>query len=575
MFETARAHLSQTTICGIRIGLGLVCGLVLGFCQDPHSPLFDQAFSLTLGSFFCYFGLVLLSATGSLRTKSLILWGLISLCLIALATSLNLGLQSASDRSLRPLFYGLFSPALFILNEFVIAADKANRPLAPYEVYFEEAWKRILQLSLSVLFVGAFWLILNLGVLLFRIIGLRGFASLITDPYFAFISSFVVFALGVHQTDVMPTILKNIRSVLLNLLSFLLPLIAVIIIVFLSGLLFVGIDKLWATKNGANILIGTSLCLVILMNTAYQTGEDNVERTIWPPLKILTRICGPILLCLALLGNYAIWTRIDQYGLTPERCLAAVFLLIVTGYGLGYGFASLRSRPWMLPLEWTNLVMAGVTILLALGLCTPQTNPISLSVTDQLARLSSHRTLPDQFDYQFLATHSGQMGKEALSRLSKSSNPTIARRAKEALADTLASQNPQRVDVEKLPLLVAKSYGGPPHLPKSFVQHRYADHFNLPECLKPTPTSVNCTLILAKIRPDDREQGQVLILSDQILTVMDHTGSDQKTPWQVVGSYHLTPVQTQALLAGKLSTQRPSYDSLDLGDGAVEFRPNF
>jgi len=63
--------------------------------------------------------------------------------------------------------------ALFIAQSLWTAGAIEQRRIASYQSYFETAWKLLVQLKFSALFLGVLWLILALGAQLFKMIGLN------------------------------------------------------------------------------------------------------------------------------------------------------------------------------------------------------------------------------------------------------------------------------------------------------------------------------------------------------------------------------------------------------------------
>ena len=138
---------------------------------------------------------------------------------------------------------------------------------------------------------------------------------------------------------------------------------------------------------------------------------------------------------LAVIAAIATGLRIGQYGLTPDRLWALVFVIIATAYGLAYLVSLARGRmAWARFVRPANLRLAFVVAGIALFLATPILSFNALSTRDQVARLESGRTTIDKFDWAALAFDFGDPGKAALKRLASSKNVAIASRAKATAA---------------------------------------------------------------------------------------------------------------------------------------------
>lgn len=318
---------------------------------------------------------------------------------------------------------------LFIGHHLVQPAEMERRPIARFTTYFDETWKHGVQLGLSALFTGAFWLLLHLASALFSMIGIDAIDKLIDQPWFGWPATTVMFAAAVQLTDVRAGLVRGVRTVSLTLLAWLLPLMVLIAAGFLLTLPFKGLDLLWATKKAAALLLTAGAALIVLTNAAYQDGTERAPAV----LAWAARIAGLLLAPITVLAGYAIWLRVNQYGLTPERVYAAACVVVAAGYAVGYALAALKPGAWMKPLEATNIAMAFVAVAVLLALFTPVADPARLSVNDQVARLAAGKVKPEAFDYAFLRFEAGKSGREALAALAKDPNAAVNGPARTAL----------------------------------------------------------------------------------------------------------------------------------------------
>ena len=171
----------------LRIGVGLVFGLILAFLiSDSEKISHDivQVWRPTLIAIFALSAFVLLAGLGNMRRISLLAWGVIAMLLIGIIAHHAFSQSTKhSDFGEQNILWIL--PFLFITHELVSSGDEANKIIAPYETYFDEAWKRGVQLFLAIAFTGVFWAILWLGAALLKIIGLDWFEELLKEKYFA------------------------------------------------------------------------------------------------------------------------------------------------------------------------------------------------------------------------------------------------------------------------------------------------------------------------------------------------------------------------------------------------------
>ncbi|MDG2520125.1 DUF4153 domain-containing protein [Caulobacter segnis] len=419
-----------------RLLIGLVQGITLfGLYHAEQEKLWPATMPALYGALFltaAFAPAVLLAGIGALRRRTLL-----ATFAGAVVFTLFMGAygvwRNPMDYNTPRLFPGpeftlTAAVALFVAYHLVEPAEAARRRIAPYAAYFETAWKRGVQLALSLGFTGVFWGLLFLGASLFEVIGIRFFIETIRTSEFAFTVTPVVFAAAVHLADVRSAMINGVRTVVLTLLAWLLPLLTLIVAGFLASLPFTGVDPLWSTRSAGGLMLAAAANLIILINAAWQDGEEAPHRI----LSVAVRVAAVLLAPLAGLAAWALALRIGQYGLSPERIIAAACTLIAAGYAVGYIAAVVRRSAGLAGLGRTNIAMAFVLLGLIAALFTPIADPMRLSVNDQLHRLHKGKVSAETFDYDFLRFQSGRFGMKALERLAADENPVIAREAKAA-----------------------------------------------------------------------------------------------------------------------------------------------
>lgn len=412
---------------------------------------------------------VMLAGAGRMRPLTLALWVLAATAFLALLGWHGVAAQSITEYGLggRPPFLPWPMPlfaatALFIGHHLILPADMERRWIAAFPTYFDTAWKAGVQLALSIGFTGAFWLLLFLGAALFKVIGLDFLGDLIGKDWFSIPVTTVVFATAVHLTDVRDGLIRGVRSVVLMLLSWLLLLMTVLAAGFLAALPFTGLQGLWETGSATALVLSAAAALIILINTAYQDGRaDNLPPAV---LRAAVRVASVLLTPLVIIAFWGLTLRIGQHGLTPDRIIAVACALIGAAYAAGYGWAALspfwrNGAGWMQPLERTNVWTAVLEVAVILALFSPIADPARLSVADQMARLENGAVKADEFDYRFLRFQSGKAGEAALQRLTRSSDPVIARSARNVMAvenrwDDMDVGSPNRTP-DQTPLIAA------------------------------------------------------------------------------------------------------------------------
>jgi hypothetical protein len=511
--------LSQRHALWLRLGVGLVFGLLIATLIETDKSGVGGAdqWRATLASALGLSAFVLWAGAAAMRRVTLAVWFLVAFGLVYYISDATFDTDSSRNGPFWSSYFLLY-PLLFIAHELVSSGDQAGRLIAPYETYFDEAWKRGVQLILAIIFVLLFWGILWLGAALLGFIGFDWLEELLKEPYFHWPASGLAFGAAVHLGDVQSKILANVRNLVLGVMSWLLPIIAVIGAIFALSLLRSGLKPLWDTNAATASLLAGCVGFVLLINAAYQQGDN--ERPVSIILKWCVRIAAVLLLVFSVLAAWSLWLRIDQYGLSADRILAGIGVIIAVSFGIGYSIAAIWPGRWMARVEPVNIGMAILKVAIFFAVLTPIADPARLSVADQVARLNAGKVSVADFDWWLLKDETGHYGKRALEALAKSDKRDIAAKAQAALKNDLGERpyrefslpveaNPLPRDLSKLKVVVPK--GG--SLPSSFLTGGSANV--LPEyCFKspqPTDNSLSCSVALLDLNGD--QQNEVLIRS--------------------------------------------------------------
>ncbi len=472
----ARDQAGSLTVAAARLATGLLQGIALFLLSEAQE---QKAWPATLPPLyaalllvFALCPLIVIGGLGRIRLIPLAIWTAVAAAVLAIFAwhDIDAGIWDGlvDPKRLVPTVQVFFFAGIFVFvgHHLVGPADEARRLVAPYPIYFDWAWKDAVQIALSAAFIGVLWIALELGGDLFALIGIDAVKKTIEQPWFAFPVTAVAFAAAVQLTDVRVALIRGVRMVGLVLLSWLLPVMTVIVLAFLAALPFTGLAPLFGTRSGASTVLSASAALIVLLSAAYQDGETMIPAV----LRWAGRAAALALVPLVLIAADALWQRVGQYGLTPARIEAIACAVIAAGFAGGYAFAAVRrSGPWMRPLELTNVVMARVVMLAILLLFTPLADPARLAVDDQVSRLLAGRTAPDKFDFDFLTYKSGRYGSEALARLAALKG---APRNVQIAALAVAGQQAQHPDQPLLAATLAQRFTVYPRgaaLPASFL----------------------------------------------------------------------------------------------------------
>jgi hypothetical protein len=529
-----------------------------------------------------YVPLLISQAMGTMRLRTLLIWAL-----IATIATCGLGTYDrirdpitviTGKNDLLPLaslfFFGF--AGLFIGQSLIAGADASKKYVADYGAYFDAAWKLGVQLALSAVFVGVFWGVLWLGAALFQLIKLDFLEKLLEHEWFSIPATALAVATAIHLTDVRARLVAGIRGVILTLLGWLLPLMTLIAAGFLFGLVFTGFAPLWQTREATAGLLSAAAALVVLINAAYQNGEQEAARPAL--LRYAELIASFALVPLVLIAAHALGLRVGQYGWTVDRITSLACVVAGLCYAIGYAAGavlSLMGRPWMQTLQPVNIATSFVIIVMLIALFTPIADPMKLSVDDQIARLRAGKISAANFDYDYLKRETGRFGMRALQKLAKVKDAEIAKRAKYELAYGSAMPAPTAP-----PLDIAANihlYPKGKTLPPSLLHQNWLDvkaDMGVPSCFLYVASP--CDMILADMDGDGVDEAIVVVAGTDTYwwaTVLKQT---PEGGWMVAGTLPVPHCRgdLDALKAGKFTTVPPkpsTWNVLQVGGHEIPF----
>lgn len=310
--------------------------------------------------------------------------------------------------------------------------DEGRRRL-PYETVHAHSWTNVVLWFAAWAFVLVAWLLAQLLAELFQLIGIELLRDALEESWFTWMLVCGALGAAIGLLRDRDRVLGLLQRVVTTVLSFLAPVLAVGLVVFVLALPFTGLAPLWdQTRATTPILLSCVIGAIILANAVIGNSPQDEAKA--APLRWSAMALAAVMLPLVAVAAVSTGLRIDQHGLTPARLWAIVFIVIAAAYAALYLLALiLGRRGWSERLRPYNLYLAFGVCGLALLLATPLVNFGALSASDQLARLQSGRLAPDEFDWEAMRFDFGSSGRRALERLSESANADVRRRASEAL----------------------------------------------------------------------------------------------------------------------------------------------
>jgi hypothetical protein len=330
--------------------------------------------------------------------------------------------------------YGALFVAWFIALPFAQASARRGTWRISYPDLFEFSWQNALLLAESGVFVGVFWVLLFLWGALFKVVNITFFAELFAKPAFFYPVSSIVFGYAIYLIESHERIVVTLRRHLLGVFSWLLPLVALIAVLFLLALPVTGLQPLWKTGHASTLMLWLQFVFIHFLNSAYEDGQSEPRYPAW--LKQVVRFAVLALPIYAALCAYSLGLRVEQHGWTMARVWAAIATFIAALYGIGYAAAALRRSPWMGRMAPVNVGTAAVVAGVLLLATSPILDPKRLSAASQAERLRAGSIAAEKFDYDYLRFELGRYGKNVLAELSKDSNKEIAGLASASLEKT-------------------------------------------------------------------------------------------------------------------------------------------
>ncbi|WP_312728315.1 DUF4153 domain-containing protein [Stutzerimonas kunmingensis] len=453
----------------------------------------------------------------------------------------------------------------YVLTPFIQARDIGHRWRVDYAALYRHAINNGLLLFMALLMLAAFWLLIWLWAGLFKLVGIRIFASLFESSGFIWIASATVVAIGLWIGLERGQLVDALRNVLQAMCRFLLPLTVLILLLFVVCLPFTGLQPLWETRHATPILLAMVFAHVALLNGVIQDGRQAVH---YPrALRVLvdaSSLCLPLLAGLAI---YALWLRIGQYGLTPDRVVAVGATLVALLHALALMAAVLQRRNgWLAGLRQSNPLLALVSVVLLLLMHLPPLSPLQLSAANQYERLLDERVPTDRTDLGALRFQLGQPGRDHLEKLRQ-------RVAEPGLADARREQ--LQADLQRLDK--ADSYWNWRHehdmantAPVPWIGEPLEDAGGaLSQAIATQGCDGDCALFAVDL--DDDSQPEVLLLRGarpRIVTVLGH---DATGGWRWIGHLRTTDQQTldgetlkQQIERGALQVVAPRFKALEI-----------
>ena len=315
-------------------------------------------------------------------------------------------------------------PALiFALLVFLVAPAVAlvrGRPQpGDYQRWIDALHHNALVLLQAAVVLGLFWGLLYSAAGLFKLVGLELLHQLIDQKWFSIPLVTLVFSHAVSVAVRTHGVADFLTGRARQLCGWLYPLAALLAVGFVLSWGVQGLAGLFESGHAANLLLWFVTLNLLLINLASRGGAEQGEQAAWMRWVM---VAGKLaLLPMMAVAGYALWLRLEQYGLTPERIWALLVWLVLSVMALGAGMDALSSARGGTPnrlLPVSNVAAALVAVLGIVLLLGGPLDPRRLSVDSQLNRLETNRLSEDAF-INFLRSKGDGYGLTVLTDLTR------------------------------------------------------------------------------------------------------------------------------------------------------------
>ncbi len=520
---------------------------------------------------------------------ALVISGFLAVCGWLNAVVQNTGLDAGAfvrgvgaplSGSLGGFFYG--SIVFIISAAFFMAYSAKGRWNADYMLLDQFAWDRPLIYVGAWFFVGLFWAILGLWMVLFSVLGIPIFKTVFTQPWFISTAIGAAFALGAALLVRQEGILASTRSLVETLGSVLTPMLALLVTLFIVVLPVTGLGPIWETGH-TSAMVATLIVFSVLFINAIIRREGCVANRLYA---LSARVLAVALPVLALLAFWALAERITTYGLTPRRIDAVVLMGIASLYAVTYAVSALTKwrMGWEAQIRRVNVVNALAVLVVAAIMTTPIVNSYALSAWQQKNALLSGRIAVSQFDFAAMKFRLGEPGKKALEDIraaaaAHAQGPVILEKL--AMVDkadsyydlkrTQGEAGQEPLGMDQLVQAFAVLPAGTP-IPDWLADSGKKASLNIKECQKQTTPEKRCYMVVTDLYGDAAPE--VVVFGMYASNYVLHRKADGTVTWNYVsprGGKHAD--LRKALAAGQFDVVTPDFKILKIGDQNLPFVP--
>ncbi|WP_112308765.1 DUF4153 domain-containing protein [Pseudogemmobacter bohemicus] len=277
-----------------------------------------------------------------------------------------------------------------------------------YPALFDISWEIVARGMVAVFFTGAVWTVILLSMQLLDIVGVNLIDRILDIDGAPLVISGAAFGLAVAVVNEMAAWLSP--RLIHWLLRLLLPPLALVSAIFVVAVVMRGFGVNLAGISPALVLLAIAASGIALVTVGFDADARDASKS--PLIFYSAGVMTGLLPVLAALSLRAVWIRITEHGLTPNRLLVVVLGLIALVYGLTWGVALLRRR-FAAGVRASNPWLAIGVLFCAAIWHTPLFNAEALSARDQERRVMDGRRPAAEAGWQLFAGlgHAGEAAR--------------------------------------------------------------------------------------------------------------------------------------------------------------------
>lgn len=395
--------------------LGAGAGLAFWLLTDHwNSPVLAPALYLAAFVFVLVYTLVVLALIGPIGPARALLGALLLAVPVTLLASLA-GNRFVIATDL--LDNGIVLVAILLLvlcaTPFLSCWLSNRKTWLHYEQLYDTAWAITVRYAVAWVFVGVFWLVLFLSDALLRLVDVRVLQLFFDHTWATFTLTGAVLGMAL-------AVIYELRAMIspyfiLRLLRLMVPPVLAVLAIFLAAIPLRGLSGVFGDFSSAATLMLATIIGISLVSTALDRDDTMAVNT--RGIRLATQALAVLLPLLAILAVWSVVLRVQQYGWTPDRVLAATVSGFLLVYGGAYAMAVALRTNWMARIRQVNVGMALAVIAVSALWMTPFLNAYRIAVNSQLTLFEKGDISVDQLAIWEMEHDWGRVGQAGVRRL--------------------------------------------------------------------------------------------------------------------------------------------------------------